>query len=69
MSRYDLPDPLCHHSTKPPNPAVRVTSGLPEAGPFASIWVCPRPECIEDAKEWAYASTHIEPVLFRRDHD
>ena len=60
MSRYDLPDPKCRHAKK----AVRVTSGDLYGDTHASVWVCDREDCIEDAKAWAFASTHLEPVLF-----
>lgn len=52
MSRYDIPDPKCSHK-----PKGRVSGGdLAEAG--ASTYVCDRPACIEDAKEWVWASCH-----------
>jgi hypothetical protein len=57
MSRYDLPDPKCRHKRK-----GRVTAGSAEPGhAHAATSVCDRPACIEDAKEWARASTHQEP--------
>ena len=62
MSRYELPDPKCSHV-----PKGRVTAGALDAdSPHASTYVCERPACIEDAKAWAYASTHLpaEFVLF-----
>lgn len=66
MSRYELPDPKCTHAKR----SVRVTSGdLNGTGPHASTWVCDRDACIEDAKEWAYANSHIEPMLFYKDGD
>ena len=53
MSRYDLPDPKCRHKRK----------GIVKAGSWegahASHAVCDRDDCIEDAKAWAYASTHL----------
>lgn len=53
----------CKHVKK----AFRVTSGDLRCGtPHASVWVCSRQECIEDAKEWAYVSTHIAPLVFDR---
>lgn len=57
--RYRLPDPKCNHATR----TVRVTSGSFD-GAHASTWVCDRETCVEDAKAWAFASTHIEPTLF-----
>lgn len=57
MSRYDPPDPKCHHV-----PAGRVTAGSLD-GPHASTYVCDRPACIEDAKEWAYSLTHMTAVF------
>ena len=60
MARYDLPDPKCHH-----RPTQRVTSGNLDDpnGTHASTYVCDRPGCVEDAKAWAFASSHIEPVV------
>lgn len=56
MSRYDLPDPKCRHK-----PMGRVSAGDPNVGPHVSTYVCDRPACIQDAMEWARASTHIDP--------
>ena len=60
MSRYSLPDPRCDHA-----PTQRVTSGDlgDPSGVHASTYVCGRPACVEDAKAWAFASTHVEPVV------
>lgn len=56
MSRYEIPDPKCHHV----HHAVRVTAGHLH-GTYASRWVCDREACIEDAKEWAATYTR-QPV-------
>ena len=61
VSRYELPDPKCNHVRL----TVRVTSG-DASGPHASVWVCEREACIEDAKAWAYANTHVTPTVFRK---
>lgn len=64
MGRYDLPNPKCRHK-----PAGRVTAGsLGGVRVHASTYVCARPACIADAKEWAWASTHqpAEYVPFPR---
>jgi hypothetical protein len=54
--RYRIPDPICEHKRK-----GIVTAGDPKGtGPHAASNVCDRGECIEDAKQWAYASTHCE---------
>lgn len=57
-TRYRLPDPTCRHS-----PRKRVGAGDPKEGPHASTYVCDRGPCIEDAKEWVRASTHLEPTV------
>lgn len=58
-NRYELPDPKCNH-----RPVNRVTAGvLGGTGPQASTYVCDREACIEDAKAWAYASTHLVPEV------
>jgi hypothetical protein len=56
MGRYELPDPRCNHK-----PMGRVTAGDLNGGPHVSTYVCNRPACVQDALEWAYASTHINP--------
>jgi hypothetical protein len=56
MCRYDLPDPKCTHKRK-----GRVVAGDPRTV-GASTSVCDRPECIADAKEWAWATCHRESV-------
>lgn len=56
MGRYDLPDPKCRHKRK-----GRVISGETKVGAHAATSVCDRFECIEDAKAWAWATTHIQP--------
>ena len=57
--RYRLPDPKCQHV-----PKNRVSAGAISRGPHASTYVCDRPACIEDAKEWARASTGgLEPTV------
>lgn len=61
-SRYDLPDPKCRHARL----SVRVTSGSFD-GSHASVLVCDRAACIEDAKAWAFASTQIQPTVTVRD--
>lgn len=58
--RYRLPAPKCKHV-----PRGRVFAGDPENGPSASTYVCDRPACIEDAKEWAWAMTHQPAVAVR----
>jgi hypothetical protein len=66
MGRYDIPDPLCNHVAH----AFRVSSheDIVEASRgddlVASVWVCPREKCREDAKEWVYAQTHREALVF-----
>jgi hypothetical protein len=57
VSRYRIPDPKCRHR----HHAVRVTAGDPYEGAYATRWVCDRPECIEDAKQWAGTYTR-QPV-------
>lgn len=58
MSRYTLPDPKCRHKRR-----GRVQAGSFE-GAHASTNVCDRPECVEDAKKWARATTGgLEPVF------
>lgn len=70
MGRYDLPSPKCKHAGRTGPSAVRVTSHNDLAGalvadePLASVWVCDREPCIEDAKEWVVASTHREPLVY-----
>lgn len=66
MSRYDLPGPKCKH-VRQRGQGVRVAShefypGTDE--PFASAWVCARTACVDDAKEWVWASTHRTPQTF-----
>lgn len=56
MSRYDLPEPKCKHKRK-----GRVMAGAFD-GAHASTYVCDRPECIEDAMAWAWATTHLQPT-------
>lgn len=69
MGRYDLPSPKCHHVIRPTRSRALVSShasytAARDAGEaFASTWVCARPDCVEDAKAWVYASTHQEPVV------
>jgi hypothetical protein len=68
VSRYTdaIPEPKCNHKRK-----GLVTSGSLDpgyVGPLASHAVCDREACIADAKEWAYALTHIDPVV-RMDAD
>lgn len=62
MSRYEPPDPKCRHKRK----------GIVKAGEWdgrhASHAVCDRPACIEDAKEWAWAMTHL-PARFISDSE
>lgn len=64
MSRYRLPDPKCRH-----RPKLRVSShenlqaGFDSSDPFASTHVCDRAECLADAKEWVWASTHRPDVF------
>jgi hypothetical protein len=55
VSRYELPDPKCRHARH----ATRVTAGDPHDGPHASVWVCDRQACIDDAREWAAAYTRL----------
>lgn len=63
MGRYDPPDPKCKHK-----PKGRVTAGvLAHDQPHASTYVCDRPACIADAREWAMAAArlhHAEYVPF-----
>lgn len=61
MGRYDLPDPKCEHK-----PTGRVEAGDSKSGPHASTYVCDRPACVEDAKEWARATTHLEAAYIPR---
>lgn len=58
MSLKDLPEPECDH-----DPVQRVTSGNLKSGPHASIYVCGLPECIDEARVWAYSRTLIEAVV------
>lgn len=62
--RYRLPDPKCNHA-----PKGRVSAGEPD-GAYASTYVCDRPACIEDAKEWAEAQVrqpaHHTPMRVRQ---
>jgi hypothetical protein len=66
VSRYSPPDPKCHHV-----PTVRVSSHedlLAEfrpGEPVASTYCCDRPECITDAREWVWASTHRDAHVVR----
>lgn len=62
-ARYRLPDPMCKHS-----PRKRVSAGDPKEVPHASTYVCDREPCIEDAKAWARASTHLEPTVVPLPH-
>jgi hypothetical protein len=55
-NRYQLPDPLCKHKRK-----GIVKAGSPE-GEYAATSVCGRTACIEDAIDWAHASTHQDAV-------
>lgn len=57
MGRYDLPDPKCTHKRK------GIVKAGDYAGVHASTYVCDRPECIEDAKQWAWATCHLEAVF------
>lgn len=50
--RYRIANPRCTHVRK-----GIVRAGDPH-GVYASTQVCDRDECIEDAKQWAYAQTH-----------
>lgn len=56
MSRYTLPEPKCRHKKL----AFRITAGHPTKTAYASRWVCERDVCVQDAIEWAKASTHQE---------
>lgn len=60
MGRYDVPDPKCKHKR-----TGRVEAGIP-TGVYASTNCCNRPECIEDAKEWAYTLT-LSPAHYVSD--
>lgn len=55
-NRYQLPDPKCRHT-----PVQRVEAGNSASGPHAATYVCDRPACVDDAKAWAHASTHLAP--------
>lgn len=69
MGRYDLPDPLCNHAVS--KRTVRVSShadsmdALRDAAPLASVWVCEREACVEDAEAWVAASTRRAAVVIR----
>lgn len=66
--RYRLPEPKCRHVML----STMVSShddlvAVAKAGdPMASVLVCDRDSCIEDAKAWVWASTHREPIVKRK---
>lgn len=68
MSRYSLRDPKCRHkATRRVSSHVDLQAGFESDEPFASTHVCDRAECLEDAKEWLFASTrrsvcHVIPL-------
>ena len=73
MSRYRLPDPKCRH-----RPKLRVSShenlqaGFESGDPFASTLVCDRDGCVDDAKQWLWASTyrpdvHVVPLASEKE--
>ena len=62
--RYRFPDPLCSHK-----PTQRAHAGTHGETPHASTYVCDRETCIEDAKAWVRATTHLEPTLTRFPED
>lgn len=64
--RYELPGPRCRHVRRPGTGTLVSSHDLgqpvPRDEPLASTWVCGREACVEDAKEWVYASTHRTPL-------
>jgi hypothetical protein len=62
--RYDIPDPKCNHAAS--KRIVRVSAGDPTdiLQAFASVRVCARQDCIEDATDWVKAITRREPAVY-----
>jgi hypothetical protein len=64
VSRYQIPDPKCHHKA-----TVRVSSHADLAAaaktrePMASTYCCDREACQDDAKEWLQASTRRDAAV------
>lgn len=67
MGRYDIPGPKCKHKREPGTGALVSSHDLAQPVPddesLASVWVCGREECQEDAEEWVWASTHRRAIV------
>jgi hypothetical protein len=59
----DPPEPECDHDEY----LTRVTAGDLDDGPHASVWVCDRPACIQNAVNWAITLTRLPVTLHKKD--
>jgi hypothetical protein len=63
LSDQELADPICDHDDL----VTRVTAGDLYDGPHASVWVCDREACVQDAINWAITLTRLPVTLHKKD--